>query len=85
MKTEEVRKRGRVAGPATERYQVLLDEDIAEWAKREPDGLSGTIRRLLRQEYEAANQSRQSTVQRMFSRFLADRGSQMSNAGEKSE
>ena len=41
------RKRGRVPGPKTDRYQVLLSPELAEWGKRQEGGLSGFLRRLM--------------------------------------
>ena len=32
---------------------LLLDLDTMEWGKRQPSGLSGIIRQLLREKYEA--------------------------------
>ena len=53
------RKRpGRVPGPPTEKYAVLLEPDDAEWAKRQPGGLSELVRRLLRQA-RAAEEAKQ--------------------------
>ncbi len=50
----EGRKRGRVPA-AVERVKttLLLDLDTVEWGKRQPGGLSGIIRQLLREKYEA--------------------------------
>ena len=45
------RKRGRPAGKDRNTYSVVLDEDTAEWAKKQEGGLSGTVRRALREEY----------------------------------
>lgn len=36
-------------GPPTRKYTVLLEEDLAEWAKRQPGGLSDLMRRLLKE------------------------------------
>jgi hypothetical protein len=41
------RKPGPVPGPATAKYTVLLPEDLGEWGKRQPGGLSALLRRLL--------------------------------------
>lgn len=51
-KTEEParRKPGPVPGPPTRKYNVLLDEDLADWGKQQPGGLSELVRRLLRAE-----------------------------------
>jgi hypothetical protein len=47
--TKIPRKPGRVPGPPTEKYTVLLEPDLAEWAKAQPGGLSDLVRRLLRE------------------------------------
>jgi len=54
---QSARKRGPVPGPKTERYQVLLDPDAADWGKRQPGGLSELLRKLLSDAYEKANSS----------------------------
>ena len=53
------KKPGPVAGPVTIRYSVLLQEDLGEWGKQQPGGLSELIRRLLKAERERQNQARQ--------------------------
>lgn len=45
------RKQGRPASQVLRPYTVVLEFDAAEWAKEEEGGLSGTLRRLLRQDY----------------------------------
>src|SRR5438876_332206 len=47
------RRPGPLPGPPTERYQVLLPLDLAEWGKRRPGGLSKLVRELLSREYYA--------------------------------
>lgn len=50
MKTRETeaRKRpGPVPGPPTRKYNILLEEELGEWGKLQPGGLSELIRRLL--------------------------------------
>ncbi len=37
-----------------EKYTVSLDPARVEWAKAQPGGLSGTLRRLLDEEYARA-------------------------------
>jgi hypothetical protein len=57
MSTEEKTERkkpGRVAGPETKKYNVLIEEELAEWGKREPGGLSELVRRLLKKAREEA-------------------------------
>jgi len=52
------RRRGRVPSE-TERIKttLLLDLDTVEWGKRQPGGLSGLIRQLLREKFEAENEA----------------------------
>lgn len=53
MKTpsESVRRKpGPLAGPPTRKVNILLEEGLAEWGKRQPGGLSELIRRLLKAE-----------------------------------
>jgi hypothetical protein len=45
------RKRGPIAGPKTEKYTILLEPELAEWAKQQPGGLSAQVRRFLRAAY----------------------------------
>jgi hypothetical protein len=53
--TEPIRKRpGPVPGPPTAKYTVLLEPELAEWAKTQPGGLSELVRRLLREARETA-------------------------------
>lgn len=42
------RKRGRPPQPGLERYNLMLDRELAEWGKSQPGGLSGLVRDLLR-------------------------------------
>lgn len=44
------KKSGPVAGPPRIKYTILLDEKLGEWAKNEPEGLSGLTRDLLTAE-----------------------------------
>ena len=44
------RKPGPVPGPPTKKYNLLLEETLAEWGKRQPGGLSQLLRRLLKEE-----------------------------------
>jgi hypothetical protein len=48
----EPKKRGRVPTVGTDRYNVIIDEGMAEWAKHQPEGLSGLIRLVLAKERE---------------------------------
>jgi hypothetical protein len=41
------KKRGRIAAVKQARYNVILDEELAEWGKHQPGGLSHTLRILL--------------------------------------
>ncbi len=50
----EGRRRGRVPSQAERiKTTLLLDLDTVEWGKRQPEGLSEIIRRLLREKYES--------------------------------
>src|SRR5688500_14230754 len=51
------RKRGRAPGPKTDRYQVLLSPELAEWGKQQPGGLSELLRRLLEEARSDFNAS----------------------------
>lgn len=53
----ERKKPGPVPGPPTKKYTVLLEEDLAEWGKRQPGGLSELMRRLLRAEQVKTDRS----------------------------
>ena len=48
----ERRRPGPVPGPPTRKYNILLDEELAEWGKQQPGGLSELLRRLLKEERE---------------------------------
>ena len=48
--TPERRKPGPLPGPSMRLYSMRLDPADADWGKRQPDGLSGLVRRLLKQE-----------------------------------
>jgi hypothetical protein len=50
------KKRGRVAAVKQARYNVILDEDLAEWGKHQPGGLSHTLRTLLAKARAKAQQ-----------------------------
>jgi hypothetical protein len=47
QETKPRKKPGRVATEGRGRYNVMLDDDLAEWAKHQPGGMSETLRRLL--------------------------------------
>ena len=48
---EKRRKRpGPLPGPPMRKYNVLIEEDLAEWGKSQPGGLSALIRNLLTAE-----------------------------------
>lgn len=49
QKPRERKKPGPVPGPATRKYNILLEEDLGEWGKAQPGGLSDLVRRLLRE------------------------------------
>lgn len=44
------RRPGPVPGPTTRKYNVLIEEELADWGKQQPGGLSELIRRLLKAE-----------------------------------
>lgn len=44
------RRPGPVPGVPTRKYNVLIEEPLAEWAKGQPGGLSEMVRRLLKEE-----------------------------------
>lgn len=56
METQTLRQseRGAAEFTPTQKYTLQLEAEIAEWAKRQPGGLSALVRRLLRREYGAA-------------------------------
>ena len=43
------RKPGPIPGPPTRKYNIMIEEEIAEWGKRQAGGLSNLIRSLLRE------------------------------------
>ena len=47
---KERRKPGPVPGPPTRKVNILLEEELAEWGKQQPGGLSEMVRRLLQTE-----------------------------------
>ena len=48
---EKTRKKpGPIPGPPMRKYNVLIEEELAEWGKRQPGGLSELIRALLTEE-----------------------------------
>lgn len=51
--TDRTAKRGRgpVPGPHTVKATILLDPELKEWGVRQPGGLSGLVRRLMRDAY----------------------------------
>lgn len=51
LESKPPRKRGPIAGPKTEKYTLLLEPELAEWAKQQPGGLSAQVRRFLRAAY----------------------------------
>ena len=55
MEVEKVRRKpGRKPGPERRQYPVLIEEELGDWAKAQPGGLSETVRRLLREAREKA-------------------------------
>jgi len=51
------KKPGPVPGPQTRKYNILIEEEIAEWGKRQPGGLSELIRKLLSEEMSRERRS----------------------------
>ncbi len=49
-KESERKRPGPVPGPITKKYNVLIEEELAEWGKQQLGGLSELIRRLLSAE-----------------------------------
>lgn len=45
-----LKKPGPKPGPKTQKYNVLIEEELGEWGKEQPGGLSELIRRLLKKE-----------------------------------
>ena len=52
------RKPGPVPNPARRRTTVMLEDELAEWGKRQPGGLSELLRRLLMEERERQRRER---------------------------
>lgn len=52
---EKRRKRGPVPRANTRMTAVVLDDDLLDWGKSQPGGLSGTVRQLLRAAMESNN------------------------------
>lgn len=50
IETTSRKKPGPVPGPPTRKYNILIEEDLGEWGKQQPGGLSELIRRLLTEE-----------------------------------
>jgi len=45
------KKPGPVPGAPTRKYNILLEEEVAEWGKMQPGGLSELVRRLLKEAH----------------------------------
>lgn len=58
MNNKDKRKPGPVAGIPTYKTTVMLEQEIVDWAKEKPEGLSAMMRRLLREEYEKDRQAK---------------------------
>jgi hypothetical protein len=55
---EKTRKKpGPVANPNLVSATVKLEDDLVEWGKNQPGGLSALLRRLLREEKEKLEQA----------------------------
>lgn len=44
------RRPGPLPGVARRQYTLLIDEELGDWGKAKPGGLSGLVRRLLQEE-----------------------------------
>lgn len=55
------RRRGIVPNKNLRRYNVILDQDLADWGKHQPGGLSAWLRRLLKLSYERASRKHEPT------------------------
>jgi len=56
----ERKRPGPVPGVPTQRYTLLLEEELGEWGKRQPGGLSDLVRGLLRRAKQEAKSEAQS-------------------------
>ncbi len=55
METEAVRSQPKKRGPVKRDYvstHVMLPPALIDWAKEQPEGLSGLLRRILTQEHK---------------------------------
>jgi len=43
------RKPGPIPGTPTKKYNIMIEEELAEWGKHQAGGLSELVRRLLRE------------------------------------
>jgi len=50
--SEQPRRRGIVPNKRFRCHNVILEEDLADWAKQQPSGLSAWLRRLLKLSFE---------------------------------
>ena len=53
------RKPGPLPGPPMKTYTINIEEDDAEWAKRQPGGMAALIRGMLRDARQAEKKSKQ--------------------------
>ena len=61
METPLVPKVPKKHGPVPKGYvdaHILIPPYLNDWAKHQPEGLSGLIRRLLKEEYDRQHQHR---------------------------
>jgi hypothetical protein len=49
IENKEPKKPGRIPGNATVKATILIEPDLLEWGKRQPGGLSDTIRKALKE------------------------------------
>ena len=50
QETPKRKKPGPIPGPPTRKYNLLIEEELGEWGKLQPGGLSAVVRRLLKAE-----------------------------------
>jgi hypothetical protein len=59
MAISSPKRRGPLPARNQSRYNVILDEELAEWGKRQPGGLSRLLRALLADAREQARLRKQ--------------------------
>ena len=67
MSTDQTRRPGRKTESLDlASYNLTLERETADWGKEQPGGLSETVRRLLRREYNVGNRVTPETVGDLF-------------------